>query len=180
MKQVQNVKTITYLGLITAVTLTLSMLVIIPVPATNGLVTLLDAGVYIAGLLFAGIGGGFVGAMTGLLIDLLSGYTIWAPFSFVIHGLQGWVFGYLIHKYGSGRKMIYLSLLIANLIMIIGYAIANFYLYGPGTGWASIPGNILQTGFGSLVLIVFKDQLLSRIQSRLSMNRGDHLGNPHP
>lgn len=75
-----DVRTLTYLAVITAVTLVLSLLIIIPVPATNGFVTILDAGIYCAGLAFGSLGGGVVGGLTGLLIDLISGYTIWAPF----------------------------------------------------------------------------------------------------
>lgn len=155
-----NVKNMMYISMITAATLALSMLVIIPVPATGGLVTLLDAGVYIAGLLYGGFGGGFVGAMTGLLIDLFSGYVVWAPFSFVIHGLQGLVFGYWMSKYGQGTKQVIIGLMLANIVMIIGYAFANEHLYGTGTGIASLPGNILQTGFGTLVVVMFKSKLL--------------------
>lgn len=165
MKENLTVRTMMYLSMITAVTLALSMLVIIPVPATQGLVTLLDAGVYIAGLLFGAFGGGFVGAMTGLLIDILSGYAIWAPFSFIIHGAQGLVFGFWTMKYGQSTKQVLIGLLLANLVMIIGYAFANEYLYGTGTGIASLPGNILQTGFGSLVVILFRSKLINVFQA---------------
>lgn len=176
MKTNINIRTITYLAIITAVTLALSMAVIIPVPATNGLVTLLDAGVYIAGFLFGGFGGGIVGGMTGLLIDIFSGYTIWAPFSLVIHGLQGWIFGRYAYQ-AKSNKSIWIGLMAANLLMIIGYAFANRYLYGPGTGWASIPGNVLQTGFGSLVFVLFKKQIQSRLQSILKLKEAHHYGN---
>ena len=58
-------------AVITALTVAVSMVFIIPVPATNGFVTLADAGIYIASLLFGPIGGLTVGALSGGLIDLM-------------------------------------------------------------------------------------------------------------
>lgn len=167
MKNKLNVRVITYLAMIISVTLVLSLMVIIPVPAANGIVTLLDAGVYFAGLLFGALGGGIVGGLTGLLIDLLSGYSIWAPFSLIIHGLQGYLFGFWIEKFGTKIKPLVIGLLLSNLVMVIGYALANEYLYGAGTGLLSIPSNIVQCLFGSAVIIIFKEKLLSIFKLRV-------------
>lgn len=164
MKKTFTARTITYLAIITAVTLVLSLMIIIPVPATGGLVTILDAGIYFAGLLFYGFGGGIVGALTGLLIDLLSGYAIWAPYSLAIHGLQGLVFGHIVYKKGQSNYSVILASIVASLVMIIGYAFANEHLYGKGMGVASLPGNILQTGFGSLVIILFRNKILKVVK----------------
>lgn len=161
MRNKLDVRTLTYLAVITAVTLVLSLLIIIPVPATNGFVTILDAGIYCAGLAFGSLGGGVVGGLTGLLIDIISGYTIWAPFSLVIHGLQGLVYGLIIEKYGNDNKSMLFALAIAGLIMVGGYAVANEFLYGGGVGWVSIPSNIVQVGFGSVVVMLVKNKFLS-------------------
>lgn len=161
MKNKFDIRTLTYLAMITAVTLVLSLLIIIPVPAVNGIVTLLDAGIYCAGLAFGSLGGGVVGALTGLLIDLISGYSIWAPFSLLIHGLQGMLYGLIIEKYGTDNKSMLFALSVAGLIMVGGYAIATEYLYGGGSGWASIPSNIVQVGFGSVLIMVIKNKFLA-------------------
>ena len=76
-----------------ALTVALSLTILIPVPATNGFVTLCEAGIYTASFLYGPMGGLVVGASSGLLIDLISGYPQWAIFSLVIHGLQGYVAG---------------------------------------------------------------------------------------
>ena len=59
-------------AVITALTVAVSMVFIIPVPATNGFVTLADAGIYIASLLFGPIGGLTVGALS----LMISGYAL--------------------------------------------------------------------------------------------------------
>ena len=91
-------KHITIYALMIALTVALSLTVLIPVPATNGFVTLCEAGIYTTASLFGPLGGLTVGAASGLLIDLISGYPQWAIFSFVIHGLQGLISGYFAKK----------------------------------------------------------------------------------
>lgn len=53
------------------------------------------------------------------------------------------------------------ALTIAGLIMVGGYAMANEFLYGGGVGWVSIPSNIVQVGFGSVVVMLVKNKFLS-------------------
>ena len=91
-------KHITIYALMIALTVALSLTVLIPVPATNGFVTLCEAGIYTTASLFGPLGGLTVGATSGLLIDLISGYPQWAIFSFLIHGLQGVISGYFAKK----------------------------------------------------------------------------------
>ncbi|OTN77258.1 hypothetical protein A5886_002355 [Enterococcus sp. 8G7_MSG3316] len=141
-----KVKQITLIAMLTALTTALSLVFIIPVPQTKGFVTLCETGIYTAALLFGPAAGAFVGGLSGGLIDLLSGYPEWAVFSILIHGLQGWLVGRLAH-----RPILGVSL--GSLIMIIGYAAATFLLFGFGAGIASIPGNLIQTIFGSVVAL---------------------------
>lgn len=141
-----KVKQITLIAMLTALTTALSLVFIIPVPQTKGFVTLCETGIYTAALLFGPAAGAFVGGLSGGLIDLLSGYPEWAVFSILIHGLQGWLVGRLAHRP-------ILSVSLGSLIMIIGYAAATFLLFGFGAGIASIPGNLIQTIFGSVVAL---------------------------
>lgn len=142
-------KVVTY-GLLTSLTIALSLLVVIPIPGTNGFVTLCDAGILTAAMLTGPVGGLVVGALSGAFIDMISGYPQWIFFSLVIHGLQGWLAGYLAAR---GRKSGYAGLILAGLVMVVGYALASVLLYGPGTGIVSIPSNAAQTLFGAAVAI---------------------------
>ncbi|WP_159721701.1 ECF transporter S component [Enterococcus sp. CSURQ0835] len=135
------------LGMMVALTVTLSLMFIIPVPATKGFVTLCEVGIYSSALLFGPAGGLFVGALSGGLIDLISGYPEWALFSIVIHGVQGLILGWCFQKFGPKRGML-LGFPVASLFMIAGYAFATTFLFGWPAGIASIPGNIIQNIFG--------------------------------
>lgn len=143
---------LTKLALMVALTVSLSILFIIPVPQTKGFVTLCEVGIYSSALLFGPTGGLFVGALSGGLIDLISGYPEWALFSVLIHGLQGWLLGYLYQKFPNKKGMI-VGFVLATFLMVAGYTFATTLLYTWPAGVASIPGNLIQNFFGILVTV---------------------------
>lgn len=145
-------KEITKLAMMVALTVTLSLMFIIPIPATKGFVTLCEVGIYASALFFGPSGGLLVGALSGGLIDLISGYPEWAVFSIVIHGIQGLILGYFYTKI-SNKNGLTIGFFCASLFMIVGYAIATSVLFGWPAGVASIPGNIVQNIFGVAVTI---------------------------
>ena len=80
------------------------------------------------------------------LFDLLSGWTAWAPFTFVIVGCMGFVMGWITEK-KQGFQWYVVAMLAACAIKIGGYYIAEGIIYGNWiTPVTSIPGNLLQIG----------------------------------
>lgn len=144
-------KNIVKLAMMTALTVALSLTFLVPIPATKGIVTLCEAGIYTSAFLFGPVGGLWVGALSGGLIDMLSGYPQWALFSILIHGIQGLLAGYLYHKRMPFKTTI--SLASGSLFMIVGYALATAFLYTWPAGVASIVGNIFQNIFGIVVTV---------------------------
>ncbi len=139
-------KQLVQIALLTALTVAISLLFIFPVPATNGFVTLCEVGIYTAAYLLGPLGGFWVGALSGGLIDLFSGYPQWIIFSVVIHGLQGGIAGYFFQK--NKRLQYPLGFASGSFVMIAGYALATALLYTWPAGLASIFGNIVQNIFG--------------------------------
>ena len=89
--------------------------------------------------------------------DLISGWVLWAPFTFVIVGFMGFAVGAITEK----KKTIYwcaLSLAVALAIKLVGYYIAEWIIFGNMIApLQSVPGNIIQVGMASvLVLIAIK------------------------
>jgi len=85
-----------------------------------------EVAIYTIALTFGPKAGGIAGAAGSALMDIILGYSIWAPFTFLIKGLEGWMVG----KIGQGsslEKKIFAIILGGN-IMILGYAVAKAFL----------------------------------------------------
>ena len=139
-----STKKLTRLAMLTALTTALSLLFVLPVPQTKGVVTLCEAGIYTTALLLGGPSGAIVGSLSGGMIDFLSGYPEWALFSILIHGCQGYITGRF-------RHYPLLALWLGSVTMILGYAAATTIMFGVGAGIASILSNSVQNVFGILV-----------------------------
>lgn len=139
-----STKKLTTLAMLTALTTALSLLFVLPVSQTKGVVTLCEAGIYTTALLLGGPSGAIVGSLSGGMIDFLSGYPEWALFSILIHGCQGYLTGRF-------RHYPLLALCLGSVTMILGYAAATTIMFGFGAGIASILSNSLQNVFGILV-----------------------------
>ena len=139
-----STKKLTTLAMLTALTTALSLLFVLPVPQTKGVVTLCEAGIYTTALLLGGPSGAIVGSLSGGMIAFLSGYPEWALFSILIHGCQGYLTGRF-------RHYPLLALCLGSVTMILGYAAATTIMFGFGAGIASILSNSLQNVFGILV-----------------------------
>ena len=93
------------------------------------------------------------------LFDLLSGWTAWAPFTFVIVGAMGYPVGSITEKHkGFGWKVV--AMIAALVIKIAGYYIAEVILY---KNWvvpaSSIPGNVLQVVTAAIVVLLVSGRL---------------------
>ena len=139
-----STKKLTRLAMLTALTTALSLLFVLPVPQTKGVVTLCEAGIYTTALLLGGPSGAIVGSLSGGMIDFLSGYPEWALFSILIHGCQGYITGRF-------RHYPLLALCLGSVTMILGYAAATTIMFGFGAGIASILSNSVQNVFSILV-----------------------------
>ena len=97
------------------------------------------------GLLAAGIG--------SAMSDLLGGYFVYVPITFVIKADCS-VFRTCLPEIAKDSKSRYVAVLLGGVIDIVlvagGYFICEFFLYGSSAA-ASIPANIIQ-GVGGLII----------------------------
>jgi len=127
-----------------------TILIQIPNPPTRGYINIGDAMIFISALSFGTFVGGFAGAVGSSLADVLSGYALYAPFTFVIKGAEGTLAGLLTNRKSVSRDM--LAVVVAGLEMILGYFLAEFYLLQ--YGWAAlteVPGNVFQIVAGGVI-----------------------------
>lgn len=119
-----------------------TMIVNIPLPGVRGYVNIGDTVVLLAGFIFGPVVGAVAGAMGSALADVLLGYAFWAPWTFVIKGLEGFLAGWLLLRFHKAS----LVAPIAVGVMVLGYFLAGSVIYGLGPAMASLPGDLLQGG----------------------------------
>lgn len=127
----------------------------LPIAANGGLIHLGNVPLFLAAAIFGKRTGAVCGAFGMGLFDLLSGWTLWAPFTFVIAGLIGYTVGRLTEDPAASYSRYVLAVILALIIKVAGYYIAEAVIYGnPAAPLASVPGNVIQIGVASAVLLI--------------------------
>ncbi|MFX1477826.1 MAG: ECF transporter S component [Promethearchaeota archaeon] len=146
-------------GIFSALICILTMIISIPVPVTRGFINIGDAGVMIAGMLFGPIIGGIAGGLGSALADIFLTYTIYAPATLVIKGLEGFLVGLIANpKIQSSRltKRDIISVLVGGSVMVYGYFLYEIFLWGvPGAVYEFFFNAIIQFGLGAVIAIFF-------------------------
>ena len=101
----------------------------LPITANGGLIHLGNVPLFICAILFGKKSGALAGGIGMGLFDLLSGWTLWAPFTLVIVGCMGFVVGAVTEKKKSFPFYL-LALLLACAIKIGGYYLADLSKLG--------------------------------------------------
>lgn len=127
----------------------------LPFGGNGGLVHLGTAMLFISAIVF-GKNKGAISAAIGMgLFDLVSGWGLWAPFTFVIKGSMAYLVGLIVYSKGREGNNVIVNIIatfIAGVWMIAGYFLTNTFLSGNwATAVASIPGDITQIALGMIV-----------------------------
>ena len=157
-KQAQSIRKLTTAGVLAASIVLLTTLVSIPIPAGLGYVNLGDMGVLLAGMLLGGGWGALCAGAASAISDVLLGYTIYAPATFVIKGLVALIAGLLFAK--TKKKIRYVSLYLAALIVPAGYFLYETLLYGSASAIPNILFNTMQCLIGAVVATIIGVMLL--------------------
>ncbi|MBQ8291103.1 MAG: ECF transporter S component [Clostridia bacterium] len=124
---------------------------------------------------------GAIAAATGsALADIVAGYALYAPATFLIKGLDALV-AYTVcaflKKYIQKERLDFLPRILSGIlgeaVMILGYFAYECVLYGLAGGIATLIGNVLQGVFG----IVLATALFSVLYSIKSLRNFLHLEN---
>lgn len=158
-----DTKTITKLSIFIAITVLMTALVAIPIVGGNGYVNLGDMVIFLAAMMLNRKSAFIVGGLGSLLADMILGYGIYAPASFIIKGLEGFIAGTLLGR-SLGKKYPLLATLIGGIWMALGYYIFETFLYGSKGALLSVPANLTQGALGAVVsIILFKALMKTNI-----------------
>ena len=149
-----NLKKIIMTALFAALACVATMSIRIPTPGTGGYIHPGDAIVILAGIILGPVYGMLAGGIGSALSDLIGGYFVYVPITFVIKGLVALCAGLVYRAIGKTKTTRYAGVILGGVIDIIlvagGYFVCEYFIYGAGAA-ASIPGNIIQ-GIGGLVI----------------------------
>ena len=151
----KKIEAIAYTAVFTALVFVFTMLVNIKWPFGNGgLIHLGNVPLFICAILLGKKTGAVAGAVGMGLFDLISGWVLWAPFTFVIVGLMGYTVGAITERKKTFRWCA-LSLAAALAIKVVGYYIAEWIIFRNVIApLQSVPGNIIQVGMASVLVLI--------------------------
>ncbi len=151
---------------------------------SGGLVHLGNTVLFSVAIVFGKKQGAISGAFGMGLFDIAAGWTMWAPCTFVVRGIQGYMIGHIANKKGKdGNSLVWniVAVIISSVWMIAGYFMYNvvisLFTQASTVEWAtkwtialtnalsSIPGDLLQTGFG-IIGVIFLVPALKRIKGK--------------
>ena len=143
-------------ALLAALTCVATMIIKIPSPM-KGYLNLGDCVVLLAGWILSPAYGFLAAGLGSALADLISGYVIYAPATFLIKGLMALVayFGFkMLHKKLGSLTACILSGIVAEILMVLGYFVFEGFLYGFGPSVVNIPANGVQGAAGVIIGVV--------------------------
>lgn len=152
-------------ALFVALTLVATMFINIrlPIMGNGGLIHLGNVPLFIAAIAYGKKTGAIAGAFGMGLFDLISGWTAWAPFTFVIVGAMGYVTGLISEKLHIKPILANtIAIFAALVIKVAGYYFAEVILFH---NWivplGSVPGNIVQVVVAAVIVLPIAERLKS-------------------
>lgn len=138
---------IALISILTAVVTVFTMMV--RIPTGKGYLHLGDVAICFIAFTLGPVSGLICAGLGTALADIIGGYASWALISFIVHGLEGFVIGLIIHK----GKLSILKQIVAGFIVpviVAGgyYLLSGLFLTGFEAALAEIPGNIGQAVLG--------------------------------
>jgi len=140
------------IAVLSAIVTIFTVAVRIPIAPTRGYINLGDVAIYFAAFVFGPVSAFLAGGIGTAFADIIGGYGQWAPISFFVHGLQGFLLGIVYNLILSREKNNAAGIFITGLtcfltgtiIMASGYFLAGVFMVGPGAALVEVPGNIIQ------------------------------------
>lgn len=140
-----------------ALVVVVTMCLQIPVPAVGGYVHPGDGIIFLAVIILGTKYGIWAGAMGACLADILTGYAVWAPFSFIIKGVMAAVCGKIVE--GDKSSSFVTPVKIFGILAAVFLSAAGYYPVGAmfvgsfSAALLSIPSDLLQGGIGLAVYL---------------------------
>ncbi len=168
-----NLRKIIMAALFAALACVATMSIRIPTPGTGGYIHPGDAVVILSGVILGPVYGLLAGGIGSAMADLLGGYFVYVPITFVIKGLVAFVSGLIFQKLAKDTKSETVAVGLGGIADIVfvagGYFLCESVLYGSGAA-ASVPANIIQ-GISGLIIASVLYPALKKIPDIRTVSR---------
>lgn len=159
-----NLKKIVTAALFAAFACAATMSIRIPTPGTGGYIHPGDAVVILSGVILGPAWGFLAAGIGSAMADLMGGYLLYVPITFVIKGIVAFAAGVIYQKSGRTEKSRYFAVIlggIADMVLVAGgYFLCEIFLYGTAAA-ASVPANIIQGLSGLGISFVLYPMLMA-------------------
>jgi uncharacterized membrane protein len=150
MEEKKNALKVAVVAVLTAVVVVFTM--IVRIPTAKGYLNLCDVAICFIAFTFGPWTAFIAGGLGTALADLISGYAQWAPISFVVHGLEGFLVALIVRQKADEAIPVFKKI-VAGIVCVatvtLGYFIlSGIFISGFGVAAAEIPGNLAQSGVG--------------------------------
>lgn len=148
-----STRQLTLAALFMALTTVATMVIHIPVPATQGFVNVGDSFVLLSGLLFSHYYGALIGGVGSALADLFLGYTIFAPVTLIVKAIEALLASYIDRGNTVSRVI---AVIFGVTWMVFGYFIFEVFMFDlPVALSAVIPNSIQGIVSAGLALLLY-------------------------
>ncbi|MFW9845263.1 MAG: ECF transporter S component [Candidatus Thorarchaeota archaeon] len=157
-KMRSNTIFVALLAVLTALTTIATVIIAIPFPTSTGFLNFGDVLVMLSGLLLGPAGGFIAGGVGSAMGDVVLGYIHFAPITLVVKGCEGLVVGAFCRRARAAELLTVwdiVGLVLASLVMMGGYFLAEIPLVGYGAALAELMTlNWIQVTVGSIVTAI--------------------------
>ena len=128
-----------------------TMLIQVPIPATEGFFNVGDALIMVAALTGGPIVGAVAGGVGASLADLLGGWYVWVVPTLLIKGVEGFLAGWILSRSRHRVPHLVLAWAVGGGEMVLGYFLVQVYLYGVAAALVELPFNLVQMVVSGIV-----------------------------
>lgn len=141
----KRLKKLVLAAIVAALVFVITFLIRIPIPATNGAyVNAGDSIVYLSALTPGGFFAAGAASIGSALADLLSGAGIYALPTFFIKAAMALVCYYILRRHRRQTVYFLLGSICGGIVMLMGYFIAEWLMFGIEYALLTTPGNVVQ------------------------------------
>ncbi|UCH02931.1 MAG: ECF transporter S component [Candidatus Bathyarchaeota archaeon] len=164
-KKISSTALIAMAAIMAALVAVTTIIIQIPIPATDGFFNIGDAMIMVAALTCGPIVGAFAGGVGSSLADLYGGWYVWVIPTLIIKGIEGFLAGWILNRSDEQTiPNIVLAWVIGGSEMVLGYFLVQIYMYGFSAALVELPFNIVQMTVGGIVGIPISKALKRMIR----------------